>query len=619
MKSFRSRLSTRSRGSSIRGVGEDAEISLRDICDTSMSSQVIVSPEKVYSTGLLEGIQRLWSTGDHSDVIILVGEKTFKCHKFMLAAVSTYFDAMFSSGMRESVSGEVTFPEMDPDLFDCVIKFVYSGDIELTIDNGVEILSIASVLQIKMLQQICEDFLYPHITSENCLKIWKLASFHDCHNLSNHAIKIVAANYQEIRKTSDFVELEGKELASIMKEDNLQIESEDRLCDTVFQWLEHDLEKRKKFCGNLFENIRLSFLNPEYLLTIEDRHDFLKDDLETMKYINEAKKYHLLPARQQDICNKQTRYRLSSGTEEVVVLLGGCESTTPPYIRSLQVICYSFQSKEWFELSALPYDPGIEFASCTYKNDIFVSGGGSMQNCLLRYDADKNKWVQMATMKSGRRRHSVVAVTGGLYALGGYDNKLEDGSRMLSSIELYDIREDEWSEVGQLPIAISSFSAAVVGESIYTFGGEKNDRKDTAFIQCFDTRMRQSCKLDAKIPMACKLTRSVAVNSRVFLIFYDGRVVEFCKDTKESRKTYCRTVGRLTAYQRIHFGVIHYQGNIIVLGGEIESNTLCKDLIMFDPSTSGCTTLSDTLPAPRLIDGCVKIAALKKHMKPLQK
>jgi hypothetical protein len=79
--------------------------------------------------------------------------------------------------MRESVSGEVTFPEMDPDLFECVIKFVYTGDIELTIDNGVEILSIASVLQIKMLQQICEDFLYPHITSENCLKIWKLAVF----------------------------------------------------------------------------------------------------------------------------------------------------------------------------------------------------------------------------------------------------------------------------------------------------------------------------------------------------------------------------------------------------------------------------------------------------------
>jgi hypothetical protein len=50
----------------------------------------------------------------------------------------------------------------------------------------------------------------------------------------------------------------GKELASIIQEDNLQIESEDRLCDTVFQWLENDLEKRQKFCGNLFEHIRIS-------------------------------------------------------------------------------------------------------------------------------------------------------------------------------------------------------------------------------------------------------------------------------------------------------------------------------------------------------------------------
>jgi hypothetical protein len=82
-----------------------------------MSAQILITPYEVYSKGLLEGIQRLWNTGDHSDVTILVGEKTFKCHKFILAAVSTYFDAMFCSGMRESVSGEVTFPEMDPDLF----------------------------------------------------------------------------------------------------------------------------------------------------------------------------------------------------------------------------------------------------------------------------------------------------------------------------------------------------------------------------------------------------------------------------------------------------------------------------------------------------------------------
>jgi hypothetical protein len=157
-----------------------------------------------------------------------------------------------------------------------------------------------------------------------------------------------------------------------------------------------------------------------------------------MKYVNEAKKYHLLPARQQDICNKQTRHHLFLSASYL---------------------------KRQFCIEPPP-DTKISF--------LYVHDANSIPG---------------------------VAVTGALYALGGYDNKLEDGCRMLSSIEMYDIREDEWSEVGQLPIAISSFSAAVVGESIYTFGGEKNDRKDTAFIQCFDTRMRQSCRLDAKIPM----------------------------------------------------------------------------------------------------------------------
>ena len=58
-----------------------------------------------------------------------------------------------------------------------------------------------------------------------------------------------------------------------------------------------------------------------------------------------------------------------------------------------------------------------------------------MLNCLLWYDSNKDKWSQLHTMKQGRRRHAMVAVTGYLYVMGGYDNKLPEGSRMISSIE----------------------------------------------------------------------------------------------------------------------------------------------------------------------------------------
>lgn len=583
------------------------------------------SPEimlnKIYLELLCDSMKRLWTTGDHSDVTIEVGEKTFNCHKSILAAMSPYFDAMFSSGMRESISGQVTFPEMDPDLFEIVLSFMYTGKAEevMTTDNAVELLHIAAVLQIKALQGIIEEFLHPHLTNENCLKVWRLSVLHDCHTLTEKSVQLIARNFKEIINTEEFWELDGREVASIIKEDTLDIDSEDQLCDLVIKWIERDVEKRKESCGILFEQIRLAFLTPEYLVNLEEKHEFLKEDLACMKFINEAKSFKLLPARQQEAQGKQTCLRLTASQEEVLVLLGGCESTTPPYVRSLGVICYSFYRKEWFSIAALPYDPGIEFASCTYQNDIYINGGGSMQKCLLWYDSSKNKWLQNECMGYGRRRHAIVAVTGALYAIGGYDNKLDDGHRMLSSIERYIIEEDQWEMAGDLPIAVSSFSAAVVGESIYIFGGEKNDRKDTAFIQCYETRTRQATKVDAKIPMACKLTKSITCDKRIFLIFFDGRVVEYVKDRRDTaKKPFCRTVGRLTAFQRIHFGVIQHRGNVIVLGGEIDNATLCSDLIMFDPSTTGCTKLRDTLPKPRLIDGCVKVAIQKKYLQPLK-
>ena len=50
-----------------------------------------------------EDMIKLWSTGVHSDVKIHVKDKTFNCHKAVLVASSSYFEAMFSSGMREAV------------------------------------------------------------------------------------------------------------------------------------------------------------------------------------------------------------------------------------------------------------------------------------------------------------------------------------------------------------------------------------------------------------------------------------------------------------------------------------------------------------------------------------
>ena len=342
--------------------------------ESSPKKDEVAGPRQIYLDSLSEGMERLWTSGAQTDVTIEVGNKQFSCHKTLLSAMSSYFDAMFSSGMRESISGHVTFPEMDPELFEIVIRFLYTGKADITTDNAIELLHIASVLQIKSFQLVCENYLNPHITPENCLKIWKLAVLHDCENLVSMAVKMVARNFKVIHQTEEFLELEGNEVAAIIKEDELDVESEDKLCDIILKWIKKDRDKRVADAGTIFENIRLPFMKPEYLCNLEEAYKFLKDDPKCIKCINEAKRFHLLPARQQEMFSNQTRYRITSDTEEVLILLGGCLTTSPPYSRSLHVPCYSFTFRKWYEIAPLPFDPGIEFATCTYKTDIYITG-----------------------------------------------------------------------------------------------------------------------------------------------------------------------------------------------------------------------------------------------------
>ena len=55
----------------------------------------------------------------------MVGDRTFHCHRVVLCAISPYFDAMFSSGMKESVSGVVKIEGTESSVFEAILEYIY--------------------------------------------------------------------------------------------------------------------------------------------------------------------------------------------------------------------------------------------------------------------------------------------------------------------------------------------------------------------------------------------------------------------------------------------------------------------------------------------------------------
>lgn len=580
-------------------------------CDSqSMTSSSSTATPRL--NHLSEGLEKLWLTGAHSDIKITVENRVFSCHKAVLFATSPYFDAMFSSGMRESVSGEITFKEMEADTFELVMEYIYTGKEVVTQENVIKLLKASSLLQIKSLCEKCEAILEPYVDMDNCIDIWRLSLIHSWEKVRVRAIKMILKSFVQLFKTDAFMRLDAYELIQIIKDDDLEVPTEEVVIDAVFAWARRgDPNSRKLKLGQILGNVRLGHISAERLAMLKSSPTSpVLEDQVAQQFIDDAIQYKLLPARKQEANSSVTHYRRCSQFEDVLVVMGGCMSMHPPYKRCNDVLGYSFAVEKWYKLESLPYDPGIEFATCTYGNDIFLTGGGSRTQTFLKYRSDKNKWKIGKPLCQGRRRHVMVALTSTLYVIGGYDHRLAEGNRMLASIEKYDMSEDGWDEVAQLPIPVSSFSCAVTGEKILLFGGEKNDKTDTGVVQCFDTRTNECTKITS-LSIISKLTKAVTSGRRIFIIFFSGKIVEY---NPFGNGQVCNLIGTVKSFRRIHYGAVQYRGNIFIVGGENEDTSLTREMIVFKTDRGEAEKSRVPLPNARLIDSCVKIAINKKFL-----
>ena len=69
----------------------------------------------------------LLDSGSFSDVCLCAGGREFKAHKAILATRSPVFGAMFEHEMEESRKGRVEISDIDPDVFQELLRFIYTG------------------------------------------------------------------------------------------------------------------------------------------------------------------------------------------------------------------------------------------------------------------------------------------------------------------------------------------------------------------------------------------------------------------------------------------------------------------------------------------------------------
>ncbi|XP_068172826.1 kelch-like protein 12 isoform X2 [Antennarius striatus] len=393
---------------------------------------------------ITHGLKQLLDAQQLCDVTLLVEGRKFMCHRVLLAAVSPYFRAMFTSPLVESRLTEIRLEEVTPAVMETVIQFVYTGEAGLSLDTAEDLFVASNRLQVMPLQDLCSRFLFEQLSLENCLGMYSLARSHHDQLLLRASLRLVAQHFPRVARQKDFLLLDHGTLGSLLSSDRLGVESEAEVYDAARRWAEHRPLERYAHMPALLRHLRPGLLSQE-----ESRR--LGQELGPP---GEGPGGPLRP--REGMFEKKI----------VCVDLTPREATAGG--RDYTVDCFDPRTGKWKKLAALG---ALVSPGCTAVGGrLFVAGGilrtGSVSAAVHEYDAVLDRWRERPPMAQPRAMLGLLACGEVLFALGGSNR-----SALLDSSETLELRTLRWGPGPRLPFPLRAFACAALRGRLYLLGG----------------------------------------------------------------------------------------------------------------------------------------------------
>ncbi|KAM6251909.1 kelch-like protein 4 isoform 2-T2 [Spheniscus humboldti] len=420
------------------------------------------------------------------DVLLIVGDQKIPAHRLVLSAVSDYFAAMFTNDVREAKQEEIKMEGVDPDALKALVRYAYTGILELKEDTIESLLAAACLLQLSQVIEVCCNFLMKQLHPSNCLGIRSFGDAQGCTELLKVAHTYTMEHFTEVINNQEFLLLPANEIAKLLSSDDINVPDEEAIFQALMMWVRHDLQNRQRDLGMLLSYIRLPLLPPQLLADLENSPMFA-DDLECQKLLMEAMKYHLLPERRSMMQSPRTKPRKS--TVGALYAVGGMDATKG--VAMLEGPMYAVgghdgwsylntverwdpQARQWNYVASMS-TPRSTVGVAALNSKLYAVGGRDGSSCLKSmecFDPHTNKWSICASMSKRRGGVGVATYNGFLYAVGGHDAPASNHcSRLSDCVERYDPKTDAWTTVAPLSVPRDAVGICPLGDRLYAVGG----------------------------------------------------------------------------------------------------------------------------------------------------
>ena len=174
------------------GVSVTFDVHVMIDCISSRANRHKFYDPAVGVKALQANVALLTDDSTFSDFTFIVKGKEFKLHKIILAAASPVMRRMFTTNMGESRENKCIVDDIEPDIFEYLVKFIYRHEVPENISEVVKPLyEAAHYYQVDHLKKICEECLLEESSEENALENFKWAELFDLEPLKLDAWEII--------------------------------------------------------------------------------------------------------------------------------------------------------------------------------------------------------------------------------------------------------------------------------------------------------------------------------------------------------------------------------------------------------------------------------------------
>ncbi|GMP77015.1 hypothetical protein CsSME_00033444 [Camellia sinensis var. sinensis] len=133
-----------------------------------------------------------------SDVTFLVEGKRFYAHRICLLASSDAFRAMFDGGYREKDARDIEIPNIRWEVFELMMRFIYTGSVDITLDIAQDLLRAADQYLLEGLKRLCEYTIAQDISLENVSSMYELSEAFHAISLRHTCILFILEQFEKL-------------------------------------------------------------------------------------------------------------------------------------------------------------------------------------------------------------------------------------------------------------------------------------------------------------------------------------------------------------------------------------------------------------------------------------